>query len=155
MRLLSFLAVICLMLPLALRADIKGKKKPTPKKKITLTETYWRLSEMNGVKLEDRKDNATPYIYMQQKKNKLLGFTGCNNIGGEFKEDRFNYLGFEASHTEMACPDVTTEEYLLGALKKTNRYNINGDNLLLYFDNLLLAVFEARDKAEQEQGSND
>jgi heat shock protein HslJ len=144
MRALAFLLLICLSLPLTLNADIKGKKKPAAKKKITLTNTYWRLAEMNGKKLSDGDQNNTPYIYLQDKKNQLLGHTGCNSIGGEFAEGRYNYLGFEATHTEMACMGVTTEEYMLYALKNTNRYSINGDNLLLYNDNLVLAVFEAK-----------
>jgi|ERR1044071_9534714 putative lipoprotein len=145
MRTIALLLFLSLTLPLSLHADIKGKKKPgADKKKISLMNTYWRLSEMNGKSLPDISQQNTPYIYLQDKKNQLLGNTGCNNIGGEFASGKYNYVGFEPVYTEMACPDMSTESYLLNALKGANRYKINGNNLLLYKDDLLLAVFEAK-----------
>lgn len=145
MRAIAFLLFLSLTLPLSLHADIKGKKKPAAeKKRATIMNTYWRLSEMDGKPLADGSQNNTPYIYLQDKKSQLLGHTGCNNIGGEFAIGKYNYIGFEAVYTEMACEGITTEGYILNALKGANRYTINGQNLLLYNDNLLLAVFEAK-----------
>ncbi|MCD6064332.1 MAG: hypothetical protein K0R82_2243 [Flavipsychrobacter sp.] len=144
MRIAALLLFLSLALPFSLYADIKGKKKATTaKKKATIMNTYWRLAEMNGKPVPEVAQNSTPYIYLQDKKSQLLGHTGCNTIGGEFAIGKYNYIGFEPVYTEMACPDVT-ESYILNALKGANRYNINEENLLLYNDNLLLAVFERK-----------
>jgi heat shock protein HslJ len=125
-------------------ADMKSKKKTEAKKKIKLTNTYWRLSEMNGKPVSATDENNAPYIYMQEKGDKLIGHTGCNNITGEFEDGSHSYVGFAPGYTEMACTDVETEPYIMNALKRANRYVINGEHLLLYDNTLVLAVFEAK-----------
>ena len=145
MRLAALMFVsFAITIPFTTNADIKGKKKAPAKKKTELTDTYWRLCEMNGKKLEATGSNTDAYIYLKDKKDELIGFTGGNNISGEFEDGKYNAIGFEAVSTEKACPGIETETYLMDALKKANRYMINGENMLLYNDNVVLAIFEAK-----------
>jgi heat shock protein HslJ len=100
---------------------------------------------MNGKKIPPTDNNQDAYIFLRDKKDELIGFTGCNNISGEYEDGKFNAIGFEAiAGTEKACLAIETEAYLLTALKRANRYLINGENMLLYNDNVVLAVFEAK-----------
>ena len=85
------------------------------------------------------------FIRMKRKKSTLEGFAGCNNIGGTHAEGRHGAIKFEPFSTLMACEErMATEQYVLKALVRANRYIINDKFLLLYDENILLATFEAR-----------
>jgi heat shock protein HslJ len=145
MRLSALLTIVVFTLFMQpLHADIKGKKKIEKKKKIELTDTYWRLSEYNGKPLPPVNDNSTPYIYLKHKGRKLVGHTGCNEIGGEYGSGKYDYVGFEPTYTEMPCAQQQLEQYMQTILKQANKYEVTGNNLLLYNDNMLLGVFEAQ-----------
>lgn len=145
MRLSLFLTIIAFsFFTQPLHADIKNKKKSEKKKKIELTDTYWRLAEFNGKPLPATEGNTTPYIYMKHKGKALIGHTGCNEIAGKFDAGKDNEVGFEATYTDMSCPQAQVEQYLQSTLKHADRYEINGNNLLLYTGNMLIGVFEAQ-----------
>lgn len=141
-RQLLFLSLIlCLM-----SSCRSGKKKVhIPKGDAELTNTYWRLYEMNGKPIAAPADARDVFIRLNSKKGMLEGFAGCNGIGGKHSEGRHGTILFEPITTLMACDDrMDIEQYLLRSLNKANRYVINDKHLLLYNDNLLLAVFEAK-----------
>ncbi len=104
-----------------------------------LKEVKWVLTDETGKSMGD-----AAYIQLQPKGDKLAGNTSCNNIAGSFKEGKDNVIKFTAITTKMACSDMKTENRMLSALNGANRYDMNGQNLLLYRDNLLLAIFEAK-----------
>jgi heat shock protein HslJ len=116
-------------------------KKPR-KATADLQGTYWRLSEMNGKTLETGNNEA--YIKLAEKKSALEGNAGCNTIIGTFKIGRHNELAFEFGATKKMCGDMSVEAYVINALKNTNHYDINGHHLMLYNDNVVLAIFEAK-----------
>jgi heat shock protein HslJ len=139
--------ILLLILTLSLTASCRsGKKKPhVPKGDAELTNTYWRLAEMNGKAVETPADARDVFIRLITKRGKLEGFTGCNMIEGTHSEGRKGAIEFKAMTTLMACEERTdVEQYVLRALSKANRYLINDKHLLLYNDNYLLAIFEAR-----------
>lgn len=139
--------VLLLILTLSLAASCRSsKKKPhVPKGEAELTNTYWRLAEMNGKAVETPVDARDVFIRLNTRRGKLEGFTGCNTIEGTHSEGRKGAIQFSALTTLMACEDrMDVEQYVLKALSKANRYLINDKHLLLYNDNYLLAVFEAR-----------
>lgn len=81
---------------------------------------------------------------MYSKGSRLMGHTGCNSIAGKYEKGRHDDIKYEAITTKMACMGANHEGYLLEALSGANLYMLNGQNLLLYRDNLLLAIFEAK-----------
>lgn len=119
--------------------------KPEKTKKIKATadlqNTYWRLVEMNGKPVVSTKE---PYIKLVDKKSALEGSTGCNTIMGNYKIGKHGALKFEYGTTKMMCGDMETEQFVNSALVRTTTYDINSNHLLLYNDNVLLAVFEAQ-----------
>lgn len=142
--LLSLVFILALVGSPAGNASAQQKKKK-PKEHTTapLDGTYWRLYEMNGKLVETPADAREVYIKLTNKKSVLEGFAGCNLITGTYTLGK-ETLTFDAATTERACDDMTTENYMMQALTNTDRYTINGLNLLLYKGTFLLAVFEAK-----------
>lgn len=121
-----------------------GKKKETAKKEVAeLENTYWSLFEMDGHEVNTPEDAEEVYIRMNSRKNTLEGFAGCNTLGGKYHGGK-GEISFEAMATRMSCPWMDKENFLFNTLEKANRYVINGQHLLLYDDNYLLAVFKAK-----------
>lgn len=124
-----------------------AQKRKKKKKVITTAElenTYWRLSEMDGKPLVTPADSKEVYIKLNSKKETLEGYTGCNLVTGNYDYSR-DGLTFSAAVTEKLCKDnMSTEQYLLEAINNANRHEINGLYLLLFKDNYMLAMFEAR-----------
>lgn len=127
---------------------VKPAKKVKPVKipeESELTDTYWRLSEMNGKAVASTGAANEAYIMLYSKKGQLGGSGGCNEIMGSHKAGKHNVIKFEAAMTKMACAQgMDTEYYISNALAQADRYLINGHNLLLYRETYLLAVFEAK-----------
>jgi heat shock protein HslJ len=110
------------------------KEKQSP----PLEDVKWVLLDVSGKSIGGRA-----YIKLSDKGDKLTGHTSCNLISGSFKKGRSNDVKFNTITTKMACDEMKTEANLLSALNGTNLYDLNGQNLLLYHDTILLAIFEA------------
>ena len=148
MKKFSFLLLLIALVSVSCYAgkrDMKKDKAPkrTTKKKAELEGTHWRLIEIDG-KLVAAANNRTEAFIVFAKKGRLEGNTGCNSLGGTYDLGRFEAVKIEAVSTKMACEDMAAEAYMNNALAYANRYMINGQHLLLYNDNLLLALFEAK-----------
>ena len=147
MRYLKIIVTACIALALVCSvgtamAQSKSKKKKEPKT-AGLEGTYWSLYEMDGKTVETPADRKEVYIKLTGKKNGLEGYTGCNLISGKYEETREG-LTFDPVMTEIACDDMTTEQYLKNALYNTTRYEINGLYLMLYNGYYSLAIFKAK-----------
>lgn len=104
-----------------------GKAQPA------LSNTKWVLSE--NVKGE------TPTLQIEG--DKITGNGGCNNYFGTLTTD-ISSGGFNAGKlgsTRKYCPNMSVETNFMDMLQKANKYVINGDNLELYKDGLLLLKF--------------
>ncbi|MBZ0098806.1 MAG: META domain-containing protein [Taibaiella sp.] len=124
-------------------AYAQKKKKEKPRRDATLENTYWALHEMDGKTVETPANEREIYIKLVEKKSLLEGYGGCNIITGSYDLGK-EYLTFEATATLRACDDMTKENYVFNALNNTNRYELNGQHLLLFNGTYLLAIFEAR-----------
>jgi len=144
LSILLFLIALVSVTCYAGKKDMKKDQSPkhNTKGKAELEGTHWRLTEIDG-KPVPRGDNRNEPFIMFAKKGRLEGNTGCNGLGGTYDLGRFDAIKIEAVSTKMACPDMSGEAYMNNALAYANRYMINGQYLLLYNDNLLLALFEA------------
>lgn len=118
----------------------KKKHKGAPE----LMDTQWMLMDVSGKSLNVPGGSTAPYIYLSSKHHQMGGNTGCNAIGGQyvFKHDD---IKFSPLTTKMACNNMKYERSMMEALNHANRYMLNGNNLLLYNDNYLLAIFEAKE----------
>lgn len=118
------------------------ENKQMAENKATLTETYWKLTELNGQKVENTRRD----IYIMLKDNqRVQGFGGCNNLIGNYEVKENNRLNFsQVASTQMACEDMQKESELFQVLRMVDNYNLTGNNLMLNKARMApLAVFEA------------
>ncbi|MBV7439879.1 META domain-containing protein [Weeksellaceae bacterium TAE3-ERU29] len=78
------------------------------------------------------------------EENKISGFAGCNKFFGNYSAFNGKLIISNIGATKMACPQLDAEGQYLSLLGKANRYEIKGNNLFLYNNNLLLLHFEAK-----------
>lgn len=144
MKALLMVSVLCgIFCSMGNDALAQKKKKEKPRKPATLENTYWSLYEMDGKMVETPATEREVYIKLLDKKSQLEGYAGCNIITGSYELTKES-LEFEATATLRACDDMTKENYVFNALNNTNRYELNGEHLLLYNGTYLLAIFQAK-----------
>lgn len=112
----------------------------------SLSETYWKLSELNGVKIVMPVSQTREVrITLRADGRSVTGFAGCNQLTGSYQQAgsalRFSHM----ASTRMACslPSMELENKVLSMLDAVSAYRINGDQLLLLKGDQLVARFEA------------
>ncbi len=82
----------------------------------------WNIVEVEGKKLTAEE---LPFIGLETAEKRVYGNAGCNRIIGTYEADslkpgfiHFNQLGT----TRMMCPDMETEQLVLGTLDKVQGY---------------------------------
>lgn len=83
-----------------------------------------------------KNEEGNPFLIFDTDNKKLSGNAGCNRIFGniETEEGKQSSISLSAiGTTRMACPDMTTEEFVLSALKNIKTYGkLEGGNVVLY-----------------------
>ena len=119
-------------LPNKLDETKKIIKVDNTKGKYTLSETKWRLIEVNGksVKSSEAKDY---FINLDSKTGRFTGFVGCNTVMGSYAMIDATKLQFsKVGSTKMSCPDGNVESKFMKMIEKVENYKIEGSNL--YFN---------------------
>lgn len=108
-----------------------------------LTNTYWKLTSLNSEPYQHSSKHREPYIQLGKQAGAVNGFSGCNNFTGSFELNDDN-ISLQLAATQRACMEgMDTEQALLQALNKVNRYEIAGDSLVLLDNDSTLLEFEA------------
>ncbi|MGL4852625.1 MAG: META domain-containing protein [Phocaeicola sp.] len=79
----------------------------------------------------------TPFLGINADENRLYGTTGCNNINGLIKRDSVNTALFtfeNVATTMMMCPEMETEQMVLGALSTVKKASLLPENKLSLLD---------------------
>ena len=93
----------------------------------------WVVVELNGTAVSDSLEN-TPFLGFEVSEKRLYGNSSCNNLMGTIQTDSLKpgSLSFASvGSTMMMCPDMTTEEAMLNALKSVQAYEVAADVLTL------------------------
>ncbi len=108
-----------------------------------LQNTYWKLVELNGARVETHPDQREVHILLRADEQRLTGFAGCNQMMGSYETvgDSVSF-GLMAS-TMMACPHLDEETTFLGAMEGVTRFVILGESLVLSSDTAAVARFKA------------
>jgi heat shock protein HslJ len=97
-----------------------------------ITETYWRLTELNGKPVGPTPADKKEVHIKLRKNGNLEAFGGCNGIGGRFELKEGGQISFSnMMGTMIACNELETENKLLEALRVTDNYIHHGKNLML------------------------
>ncbi|MET0298934.1 MAG: META domain-containing protein, partial [Flavitalea sp.] len=78
----------------------------------SLTNTYWKLSEMNGKKVETPDNQKEVHIKFATKENNFQGFGGCNGLGGSYELTGKDGIKIRALSTQMYCDRMEVENFL-------------------------------------------
>ena len=99
----------------------------------TLTETYWKLTELMGKPVTmDSGQQKEIHMILRKAESKVEGFAGCNGFGGTYAtKNDFNISFSDMIHTMMACPSLDMENELFTALKTVDNYYVTGDTLTM------------------------
>ena len=105
---------------------------PTGKGKVPLTNTYWKLVEIEGSVIQSRDGMAESHMRLIDGSDRFIGQGICNRVGGAFKLAG-RKLSFDVTDSmPMPCwADGPPETTLTDALRSTVRYQIDGNDLYL------------------------
>lgn len=98
-----------------------------------LTDTYWKLVELNGEPIAaDQEKKDEQHIVLAKENQRLTGFAGCNRIiGGYQVEDQ--RIAFSMAVSRRACfKGEEAESKFLAALSQAARWTVEGQNLELF-----------------------
>jgi len=116
------------------------------KDEVSLENTHWRLSEINGNPITTPDSGRDVHFILTSGpgEKKLTGFAGCNTMGGSYTLTG-NEIKFVIYSTKMMCPSeqMIVEDFLMKVLTSATGYKINGDVLELLDGETSLAAFKA------------
>ena len=103
-----------------------------PERDHALTETHWRLIELNGKEVSLPKEQRATLV-LTEDGHRIQGSGGCNQLSGVYELEG-NTLRFRnVASTMMSCPDpiMMEEQQFVTALSATETYRISGKTLEL------------------------
>jgi heat shock protein HslJ len=103
------------------------------KQQDVITDRYWKLTEIEGKKLQPAGENEREaFLVFSSAENRIRGNSGCNMFNGGYELSEMNRIKFsKVASTMMACPDLETERAFLQVLETADNYSLKGDTLLL------------------------
>ena len=118
---------------------------PSPKPDANLTNTYWKLAELNGEPAALGAGERELHMVLIGGENHVRGFSGCNRFTGDYTIEESQMKFSQMASTSMACMDgMEQEQRFLTALKETDHFEISGEELSLFgSENQMLLRFEA------------
>lgn len=149
MKKLSLLLLTVLSAAMILTACSSQKKSAAKSKGVSLgstaslTNTYWKLSTINGQTVETPDNAKEVHIKFANQENRFQGFAGCNGLGGSYELTANKGIKIRALSTKMYCDRMEVENFLTNAVTKANNYTIEGEKLMLYDGKNLLVSFDS------------
>src|SRR5689334_8118493 len=91
----------------------------------------WVLVEMKGVPVQQSGSRRDAFISFDVYEKRFSGNGGCNQMNGTYQIDNHSITFSDIVTTKMSCEDIAFENAFLSFLSRVNRFEQNGDNLLL------------------------
>ena len=124
--------------------QLSDESECTPEHHADLQDTYWRLLEIDGKKVNLPAGVREPHIILSRAETRAQGFAGCNSFFGGYELDRMSLSFSRLGHTMMACASgMDLEQSFLKMLGETTRAQVSGQVLHLYAEDRLLARLES------------
>ncbi len=107
--------------------------KPADKPSASLTGTYWKLLELNGEPAVIGAKGKELSITLVRHDNKIRGFSGCNNIMGNFEIINGGTLLFSqlASSRKLCAAGMQQESTFMAMLESVKSFQVTGDTMTL------------------------
>ena len=98
-----------------------------------IEDRRWLLVEVMGAAYEPPDEGREAFLSLDSNLAQASGNSSCNNFFGGYvihAGQRIRFAG-NMGATMMACPDMTTEQSFLEALRQVDNYALSGDELSL------------------------
>jgi len=104
----------------------------TPAPDRTLTNTYWKLIELNGMAVKVLPQRPEPHLVLHSENRRLAGSGGCNRFQGSYTLEGESLAFAQVASTMMACVDgMEQETAFFRTLESVRAWKIRGDGLEL------------------------
>ena len=104
----------------------------------------WILTEMKGVPVQLSGGRRDAYLNFEIAENRFTGNAGCNQVNGNYNLDKKDIHFTEITTTKMSCEDIAFENTFLDLLKRVDRFEQKGNDLLLKKKREVLLVLSSR-----------
>lgn len=93
----------------------------------------WLLTEVMGQAYAPSDDGREAFLFLDGDLNRASGNASCNNFFGGYVIETGQRIRFAGNMgaTMMACPDMSTEQSFMEALRTVDNYSVSGDELTL------------------------
>ena len=112
-----------------------------------LTSKKWLLKSIKGELVN--LGTQVPFLNFDSEKKSAGGDSGCNVFGGNYALDSTKIKFADIISTMRACEfedQMTIERGFLDGLQNAERFELKGENLLIYNGETMLLEFEGRVK---------
>ena len=122
--------------PIQLTMDAIPSAVQPPKPDASLTDTYWKLIEVDGQPVSVSEGTREPNLVLQGQSGRFAGSGGVNRLMGAYTLDGDSLAFSNAASTMMAGPPeaMAQEQTILQALPRVRGFAIDGDQLALLDD---------------------
>jgi putative lipoprotein len=97
---------------------------------VTLTNTYWKLVELNGAAVEPGEDRELHMILRGE--DQVGGYAGCNQFTGSVTVTGDGLSFGPIASTRRMCADaMQQEDAFLQALENAQRFSVSGEDLAI------------------------
>ena len=107
----------------------------------------WVVVEMKGVPVQQSGGRRDAHIVFEVAEKRFTGNGGCNQINGNYTLDKNEIKFTDVIATKMACNDIEFENTFLSTLSSIDRYEVNGNDLLLKKKRETLLVLRPKSSA--------
>jgi len=113
-------------------SDEANKSDENASSSAELLNTYWRLTEIDGVPVVTKQEQREMKLTLRVEENKVNGFGGCNSFFGTYTHDVHALKFGPLAATRKFCADrMDQESQFFKLLSETTSYTINGQELHL------------------------
>lgn len=91
----------------------------------------WQIIQINNQNIERKAASDMVYLDFKSNIGRFSGFTGCNQVSGNFKVVGANLNFNEVISTEKYCEKITWEGELMQIFNQVERVDKEGDKLML------------------------
>jgi putative lipoprotein len=110
-----------------------GGTKSAPTPDVSLTDTYWKLTEIDGQPASLGAGERELHMVLTSVGNHVRGFSGCNRFTGSYERNGSQLRFKPLATTRMACREgMEQEQRFLDALGAVMRFSISGERLTFY-----------------------
>ena len=122
--------------PIDLVMDAVAPASQPAKPDASLTDTYWKLTEVNGQPVTVTDGMREPNLVLQRQDSRFAGSGGVNRLMGGYTLDGDSLTFSNAASTMMAGPPdaMAQEQAIVAALPNVRGYAIDGEHLTLLGD---------------------